>query len=416
MTVQELSPWGLVRSEALALRTRLRRIQPLSIVETMVPAAALSPEAMRVVEQHIAESISSLLPEIDRFLSWLRDRPAAHMAQERFSLLRLRFNLFLDRFDVYADAVTQRSEQPIGLWLAGLDVLADDLLAAGVRGSARPPLACYLDRGRGAAIRRARTRFADGELNPLALVRLPRERMIGSGVASSLAHEVGHQGIASLDLLEPARRALAALSLSRQWIAWASEILADFWAVTCLGISATVGLLAVVTLPQPFVFRVNEDDVHPAPWVRTLLSAALGERLFPDPQWRVLVETWRRLYPVERAAPRARRALATWAAELPYVADALTELRFPSLGATLFQHMGAVMRSPARLRALFSNGLDDTIPSLAIAALGQARADGAVSAEAEARAMDEMLRRWALQRIRVPTSPQGEKHAQPAAA
>src|SRR6187551_856488 len=115
----------------------------------MVPAASFSIEALRAVELHIADSIAILLPEVEKFLVWVKRCPKPDLAQERFALLRLRFNLFLDRFDVYSDAITQRSERPIGVWLSGLDALAEDLLSAGVAASQRPPLACYLDRGRG---------------------------------------------------------------------------------------------------------------------------------------------------------------------------------------------------------------------------------------------------------------------------
>ncbi len=55
------------------------------------------------------------------------------------------------------------------------------------------------------AIRRARTRLPGGGDNPVAIIRLPRERMVGSGIASSLIHEVGHQGAALLDLVNSLR-------------------------------------------------------------------------------------------------------------------------------------------------------------------------------------------------------------------
>ena len=35
----------------------------------------------------------------------------------------------------------------------------------------------------------------------MAIIRVPRERMVGSALASSLCHEVGHQGAALLDLM-----------------------------------------------------------------------------------------------------------------------------------------------------------------------------------------------------------------------
>ena len=62
-------------------------------------------------------------------------------------------------------------------------------------------------------------------------------------------------------------------------------IIADLWAVAKLGVGATLGLLAVVSLPRAFVFRAEWEDPHPIPWVRVRLSAALGQALYPHPQW-----------------------------------------------------------------------------------------------------------------------------------
>ena len=69
---------------------------------------------------------------------------------------------------------------------------------------------CYLDRGVGAAIRRARTRLPGGGDNPAAIIRVPRERMVGGGIASSLVHEVGHQAAALLGLVSSLRPVLRA--------------------------------------------------------------------------------------------------------------------------------------------------------------------------------------------------------------
>ena len=76
-------------------------------------------------------------------------------------------------------------------------------------------MVCYLARGPGAAIRRARTRLPGGGDNPVAIIRMPRERMIGSGIASSLVHEVGHQGAALLDLVPSLRARLGAVRVRR---------------------------------------------------------------------------------------------------------------------------------------------------------------------------------------------------------
>src|SRR5690606_31545589 len=112
------------------------------------------------------------------------------------------FNAILSQVDIFADVLTQRSEHETGVWLRGIDEFAFDALVIPGNRFEAPRLVCYLDRGHGAAIRRARTRLPGGSSNPVAVIRVPRERMVGgSGIGSSVAHEVGHQGAALLDLV-----------------------------------------------------------------------------------------------------------------------------------------------------------------------------------------------------------------------
>ncbi|MBK6506123.1 MAG: hypothetical protein IPG02_10750 [Ignavibacteria bacterium] len=97
-------------------------------------------------------------------------------------------------------------------------------------------LMVYLDRGHGAAIRRARTRLPGGDENPVAVIQIPRERMVGNGIASSLIHEVGHQGAALLDLIPSLKGDINKVKQEtgvnhtawKYYERWISEIIADF--------------------------------------------------------------------------------------------------------------------------------------------------------------------------------------------
>ena len=64
-----------------------------------------------------------------------------------------------------------------------------------------------------------------------------------------------------------------------------------------VGVISTLGLIGVVSLPRPFVFRVDLDDPHPTPWLRVKLSAAIGNKLYPHPQWARIAALWRSLSP-----------------------------------------------------------------------------------------------------------------------
>ena len=161
---------------------RLDRVKPFAVQETMLPAAALSPAAQAGIESYLIGGRRALRGQIRRYITWLRGAgagvPAAEQ-QRRFTFLRLRFNQSLSQLDMFSDAITQRSENETGLWLSGLDIAAQDALDLPGAFFRAPPVVCYLHRGLGGAIRRARTRLPGGGENPVSIIRIPRERMIG---------------------------------------------------------------------------------------------------------------------------------------------------------------------------------------------------------------------------------------------
>src|SRR6185295_7754399 len=283
-------------------------------------AASLSVEAQAAIERFLSGGRRLLRSQILDFLQWLSSPEVRHAPpscpHRRFILLRMRFNTILAHFDIFSEALSQRSEVGNGIWLAGLDVASRDALEVPGMIDA-PPVICYLARGAGAAIRRAHTRLPGGDANPVAIIRVPRERMVGSGIASSLVHEVGHQGAALLDLVASLRDDLRACTATgadavawRLWRRWISEIVADVWSIARLGATSTAGLIGVVSLPSPFVFRIDAADPHPSPYVLVKLSAAIGDALYPHAQWGRLVEMWQSFYDVTRIAPAKQQIFA----------------------------------------------------------------------------------------------------------
>src|SRR4249919_2605602 len=201
----------LLEQETRALLTRLASVQPFVLQETYLAAAALSPAALSGIEQHLIAGRRRVHARARAFLRWLRGLGAAAPAaeqQRRYWMLRLSFQDALSQFDLFSEVITQRSEHDNGVLLSGLDVAAAEALLLPGDFYEGPPVVCSLHRGLGGAIRRARTRLPGGGDNPVALIRIPRERMIGYGIASSLVHEVGHQGAALLRLVESLRAQL----------------------------------------------------------------------------------------------------------------------------------------------------------------------------------------------------------------
>jgi hypothetical protein len=406
---------SLLEQEARALLTRLGRVRPFASHETMVPAAALPPALLGAIDRYLLAGRRKVRRMMRGFIDWLLS-PAGQSApletaHRRFRMLRLQFNVTLSQFDIFADVLTQRSEYETGVWLSGLDIVAADALSLNGDYYSAPGLVCYLDRGHSAAIRRARTRLPGGGSSPVAIVRVPRERMVGSGIASSLIHEVGHQAVALLDLIESIRPALRGLQRnggaeSAAWKYWdrcISEILADFWSVARVGVTSTLGLMSVVTLPRYFVFRLNLDDPHPVPWIRARLSCEMGRTLFPHPQWDRLENIWLSYYPPDWLDHKKRGFLALLEKTMPGLATLIGRHRPKALGgASLQEALQTDERQPARLSALFQfwraspSQMYRASPALVFAVIGQARAEGMISPERESQLLSRMLNYWAL--------------------
>jgi hypothetical protein len=409
-----LASW-MLEQEARALLTRLAHVRPFALHETMVPAAALLPRAQAGIERYLVAGRRELRELVQQFLVWLRG-PAgaaatAEQAQRRFALLRLKFNAVLTQFDMFNAVITQRSEHEIGVWMSGLDILCADALSLPGGYYEVPPIICYLDRGVGAAIRRARTRLPGGGSNPVSIIRVPRERMVGSGIASSLVHEVGHQAAALLDLVPSLRPLLRGMQGGRAserdawvlWESWISEIVADFWSVARIGVGSTFGLMGVVSLPRPFVFRLSMGDPHPIPWFRVKLSCAMGNALYPHPQWARVAELWEALYPPKGLDVMRSRIFAQLEATMPGFVALIVNHRPSALrGRSLVEVLDIAQRQPLQLSRLYQAWSRDpgamyrAAPTLVFAVIGQARAHGALSPEEESALVAKLLTFWAL--------------------
>jgi len=404
-----------IADEARGMLYRLSHVKPFALHETMVPAAAVSVAAQSAIEHYLSRGRVELRQRILGFLHWLAGPGGAastpDAAHRRLAFLRLRFNAVLSHFDVFSIVMTQRSEHQTGVWLSGLDVVARDALTLREPYYDVPPVVCYLDRGFGAAIRRARTRLPGGGETPVAIIRVPRERMIGSGIAASLVHEVGHQGAALLDLVAPMRLAFqqeakrdpAFADTWRAYERWTSEMVADLWSVAMIGVGSTLGLMGVLALPRAFVFRAVTDDPHPVPWIRAQLSCAFGNALYPDGQWQRLRAQWAAFYPLAGLRAHDREVLMRLAQRVPDVVRVMLEHRSALLhGGRLVDAMPIAERTPNRLRALRTHWGNDfrawrsAPPTLAFAVLGQARADRATTPDQEGRLLGNLLSYWAL--------------------
>jgi hypothetical protein len=185
---------------------------------------------------------------------------------------------------------------------------------------------------------------------------------------------------------------------------WVSEVVADLYSIARVGVSSTMGLIGLVSLPSAFVFRMAPDDPHPFAWIRVHLSCAFGDALYPDPQWRQLAHVWSSFYPIRRLPLDRVRVIQALLTTMPAFVRLVLGHRPAALrGRALGEVLHGSDRSPDRLVRLFHEWMADrsaiprTRPALAFAVIGQARARGLLTPEAEDRMLGRLISYWALQ-------------------
>lgn len=416
MQTAEKYPSEYLANEAQSLLARLNQVKPFSMTMPMVKGAAVSENALKEIMHLLESSKAELRNNIYKFIEKIKllkhTASAEQNLQGVYTILKLRFNSILDQLDIFADVLSQRSEHEVGIWLSGLDVLAEDGLKSLLPFTAVPSLMVYLDRGHGAAIRRARTRLPGGDENPVAVIQVPRERMVGSGIASSLIHEVGHQAAALLNFVPNLKETIAQIAAERKGVTawkyfdrWISEIICDVWAAGHLGVAATLGLMNVLSLPKYFQFRLDLTDPHPAPYVRVYLSYKFGKKLFPHPQWDRLWQMWNTFYPKEGLKPSTLTVLNEIEQEADLFITAVLNLSTAEMkGKRLYELFPLNERTPQQLKHIYQTWkLKQSVllqlpPTLVFAVIGQAKADLAIDAAIESRVLTSQLKFWAFKR------------------
>jgi hypothetical protein len=183
MPIPPYARW-MLEQEARALLTRLARVKPFALQESMLPAANLLPGSQLAIEKVLMAGRKHLRKLVWGFLHWLHSQAAqlercragttkVHNFRAAFQCRGYSFRYVRQRH--YA---TQRERHRP--WLSGLDVVSAAALQLKEDYYKAPPVICYLDRGVGAAIRRARTRMPGGGDNPVAIVRPKRNKWADS--------------------------------------------------------------------------------------------------------------------------------------------------------------------------------------------------------------------------------------------
>lgn len=320
-------------------------------------------------------------------------------------------------FDLYVDVLSQRHLPGVGGLLGGCDVLADDALRRShlaLRTGPRPLV--QLQQGFGAATRRQRVPLRGGTRNPLQLIEIPYTRLGQKYLLTSIAHEVGHEVMVRLQLLEPIRRAVVSgLALSGSgpdvpnWFgAWLFELIPDAWTVICCGLAAAAGLADILLLPADFAYRADPQDPHPPPFLRVLIGFEMCRQVWGPGPWDPWEDRWRRRHPLDRVPAEHVDLIAQTLPLVRHVVELMlgTPLRAFD-GGSLIDLMDRLV-APDQLRRRIRQGhldLRGLRPCAQLAVFRLAEDDGLLDDEVLDRTMTTWLQNLQSARSTAPTTP-----------
>jgi hypothetical protein len=250
-------------------------------------------------------------------------------------------------WDFYFELFGQRQSK-YGAWLVGCDRIALDCYRVtytglGVaRSVPAPGPFCFMRTGFApATIRRGIPLKRLGkQLNPFPLVQLPYHRLVNPWTLGAVMHEVSHNLQSELGLSRdvPHNIALRLLQAglgkfaASVWTRWNREMFADMSALLLGGPGMVGSLMDVVGRAPDAVFSFNPRGPHPTPYLRTLISVELLQRMgFPDEaeQYR---RVWTRVYPNSRAGTIPETILETFPEACQLAVDTMCYRPYASLG------------------------------------------------------------------------------------
>lgn len=292
----------MIDRRVASLRYRADALPTLRGVVGLPASREIRPRQWAVLSDALSAAQRRLRDRIDRAASL-----AGHERNDALGELELELAKAFAFFDLYMDVLTQRHGAELGAQLAGCDALAADALRVDHPAvtSLLPPLV-YCDRGLGASIVREEIRLPDGTPNPIALVQIPFSRLREKHTLTSLVHEVGHQGLARMELVRaiPAAfdEALARIGadprLRRIASLWASELGPDFWTFCACGVAQPSSARELLAMPISIATRVSETDPHPPPVLRVLASFDWCRHAWGVGPWDDWEGEWLELYPL----------------------------------------------------------------------------------------------------------------------
>lgn len=335
-------PKSFLLSKIESLKARIELLTGLNKVVSTKDFPNIKPTQWHAINNQlntVSNKISRQLEKYtDRYLIHTDDKREKSKLINALGQIELELSQAYSFYDTYMDILTQRLSPVLGPLLGGCDAVAADGLKHEYLTTVTKNPIVYCDRGFGASILREGVSLAK-TVNPVAFIAIPYSRLAEKYNLISIYHEVGHQALNKLNLVEPfqqvfslsAKNAGANQLLQNMFGNWSKEIIPDFWAFGFTGMGQTSSIRDVLLVPQAMAFGISPYQQHPPPYLRFLISVEWCRFLWGRGDWDEWCEEWDTFYPVENADKVTKEIILQAKKILPNVARATITTRFKKL-------------------------------------------------------------------------------------
>ncbi len=303
-----------------------------------------SPNAWYGIDNTIANTlISSFRASINQVLSQANSLISSIEKGEvkdlHKQIIRLKNNYIRTEQTIhyYSFALNSRVNPKVASLLRACDLLCkksmDELLRP--LGKQSPYVLTFLDKGVGASILKAGLRLWDGNVSPVAAIKITQHNLFRP---TSIIHETGHQVAHILGWVEEVKIVIneelknVGRHVVRIYSSWSSEMVADAFAFAHTGYASVSALHDVISGSKDSVFNFNEFDPHPISYIRLLINTAMCSISYGSGPWDELEFIFKELYDLKTSTNVNKGIIESCSQHVVKIANILLKHKFACFG------------------------------------------------------------------------------------
>lgn len=329
-------------SKTESLRARIELLPGLRKVVTGAGASSVSSNQWFAINNQLETVANKLLHQLNQITNSHFPYPVNGTENDslvnKLGEIELELSHAYSFYDTYMDILTQRLSPELGPLLRGCDfIAADGLKHDHLPGVTNKPIV-YCDRGFGASILREGVSISK-TVNPVAFIAIPYSRLAEKYNLISIYHEVGHQAMSKLNLVNTFQEVFSTVVknaggnqiLQNMFGNWSKEIVPDFWAFAHTGMGQTSSMKDILLVPKNMAFQISPYQQHPPSYLRFLVSVEWCRFLWGRGEWDNWEEEWESFYPVRKEHPLTQSTIRSAKKFLREVAVSVITTRFKNL-------------------------------------------------------------------------------------